>query len=92
MNHLTTTPSGSTTPPAQKPVLAVDVLALHFAAALERIACLEAELHELKRLSTATGPTAEVMFGPALEAAFSVQVLRAEQLCFRPRPSKFRET
>jgi iron complex transport system ATP-binding protein len=32
----------------------------------------------------ATGPTAEVIFGPALEAAFGVQVQRAEQVCFRP--------
>jgi iron complex transport system ATP-binding protein len=33
---------------------------------------------------TAAGPTEEVMFGAALEAAFGVQVQRAEQVCFRP--------
>ena len=32
---------------------------------------------------TATGPTDQVMFGDALEAAFGVQVQRAEQVCFR---------
>ncbi|HEX4148874.1 MAG TPA: ABC transporter ATP-binding protein, partial [Pirellulales bacterium] len=32
----------------------------------------------------ARGSTAEVIFGPATEAAFGVQVRRAEQLCFRP--------
>jgi iron complex transport system ATP-binding protein len=33
---------------------------------------------------TATGPTDQVMFGPALEAAFGIEVQRAEQVCFRP--------
>jgi iron complex transport system ATP-binding protein len=33
---------------------------------------------------TATGPTAEVMFGDALGEAFGVRVQRAEQVCFRP--------
>jgi iron complex transport system ATP-binding protein len=33
---------------------------------------------------TATGPTDKVMFGHALEAAFGVQVQRAEKVCFRP--------
>jgi iron complex transport system ATP-binding protein len=32
----------------------------------------------------ATGPTREVICGPALETAFGVQVWRAEQICFRP--------
>jgi ABC-type cobalamin/Fe3+-siderophores transport system ATPase subunit len=32
----------------------------------------------------ATGPTNEVVFGNALEAAFGVQVQRADQVCFRP--------
>jgi iron complex transport system ATP-binding protein len=32
---------------------------------------------------TAAGPTADVLFGPALEAAFGVQVQRAEQVGFR---------
>jgi iron complex transport system ATP-binding protein len=37
---------------------------------------------------TATGPTAEVMFGPALQATFGVQVQRAEQVCFRPTSNR----
>jgi iron complex transport system ATP-binding protein len=32
---------------------------------------------------TATGPTNEVIFGPALETAFGVQVRRSEQVCFQ---------
>ena len=35
----------------------------------------------------ATGSTEEVIFGPATESAFGVQVRRAEQLCFRPATS-----
>jgi iron complex transport system ATP-binding protein len=35
----------------------------------------------------ARGSTEEVIFGPATEAAFGVQVRRAEQLCFRPSDS-----
>lgn len=34
---------------------------------------------------TAQGPTPQVLFGPALEAAFGVEVRRAEQVCCRPK-------
>jgi iron complex transport system ATP-binding protein len=37
---------------------------------------------------TATGPSEQVIFDQALEAAFGVEVRRAEQVCFRPsRPA-----
>ncbi|HEX4150258.1 MAG TPA: ABC transporter ATP-binding protein [Pirellulales bacterium] len=43
----------------------------------------QAMLLDAGRLA-ASGSTAEVIFGPALAAAFGVQVRRAEQICFEP--------
>lgn len=40
---------------------------------------------------TASGPTDEVLFGPALEDAFGVHVERAEQVSFRPASASRRE-
>jgi iron complex transport system ATP-binding protein len=37
---------------------------------------------------TATGSTEEVIFGPALKAAFGVHVQRGEQVCFQPASNK----